>query len=154
MKEVPVPLPLIYLCKFLVSKFVRLSACIWQPCFTRRMITNTSNMIPRMPRTSSHLSYRSGNIYTHTLIRISYNLERKLFFRQMYIKNTEMPMLRLFSHSSKILVIKGLPIILSLKLCPTFFHLKGIVSRDFGGLQIISVNRIGVPDVPLEVYSF
>ena len=74
----------------------------------------------------------------------------------MYIKNTEMPMLRLFSDSSKILVIKGLPvpIILSLKLCPTFFHLKGIVSRDFGGLQMILVNRIGVPDVSLEVYSF
>ena len=25
---------------------------------------------------------------------------------------------------------------------------------DFGGLQMIFVNRIGVPDVPLEVYSF
>ena len=32
--------------------------------------------------------------------------------------------------------------------------LKGIVSRDFGGLQMILVNGIGVPDVPLEVYSF
>ena len=32
--------------------------------------------------------------------------------------------------------------------------LKGIVSRDFGGLQMILVNRIGIPDVPLEVYSF
>ena len=32
--------------------------------------------------------------------------------------------------------------------------LKGIVSRDFGGLQMILMNRIGVPDVPLEVYSF
>ena len=31
---------------------------------------------------------------------------------------------------------------------------KGIVSRDFGGLQMILINRIGVPDVPLEVYSF
>ena len=31
---------------------------------------------------------------------------------------------------------------------------KGIVSRDFGGLQMILVNRIGVPDVPLDVYSF
>ena len=33
-------------------------------------------------------------------------------------------------------------------------HFKGIVSRDFGGLQMILMNRIGVPDVPLEVYSF
>ena len=33
-------------------------------------------------------------------------------------------------------------------------HFKGIVSRDFGGLQMILINRIGVPDVPLEVYSF
>ena len=31
---------------------------------------------------------------------------------------------------------------------------KGIVSRDFDGLQMILVNRTGVPDVPLEVYSF
>ena len=31
---------------------------------------------------------------------------------------------------------------------------KGIVSRDFGGLQMILLNRIGVPDVLLEVYSF
>ena len=31
---------------------------------------------------------------------------------------------------------------------------KGIVSRDFGGLQMILMDRIGVPDVPLEVYSF
>ena len=31
---------------------------------------------------------------------------------------------------------------------------KGIVSQDFGGLQMILLNRIGVPDVPLEVYSF
>ena len=31
---------------------------------------------------------------------------------------------------------------------------KGIVSRDFGGMQMILVNRIGVPVVPLEVYSF
>ena len=32
--------------------------------------------------------------------------------------------------------------------------LKGIVSRDFGGLQMILINRLCVPDVPLEVYSF
>ena len=32
------------------------------------------------------------------------------------------------------------------------YAIKGIVSRDFGGLQMILVNR-GVPDVPLEVYS-
>ena len=32
--------------------------------------------------------------------------------------------------------------------------LKGIVSRDFGGLQMIWMDRIVVPDVPLEVYSF
>ena len=36
------------------------------------------------------------------------------------------------------------------------FHknIKGIVSRDFGGLQMILINRLCVPDVPLEVYSF
>ena len=33
-------------------------------------------------------------------------------------------------------------------------NLKGIVSRDFGGLQMILMDRIVVPDVPLEVYSF
>ena len=32
--------------------------------------------------------------------------------------------------------------------------IKGIVSRDFEGLQMILMDRIGVPDVPLEVYSF
>ena len=32
------------------------------------------------------------------------------------------------------------------------FLVKGIVSRDFGGLQMILMDRIGVPDVPLEVY--
>ena len=32
--------------------------------------------------------------------------------------------------------------------------IKGIVSRDFGGLQKIFMVRIGVPDIPLEVYSF
>ena len=31
---------------------------------------------------------------------------------------------------------------------------KGIVSRDFEWLQMILMDRIGVPDVPLEVYSF
>ena len=30
---------------------------------------------------------------------------------------------------------------------------KGIVSRDFGGLQMILMDRIWVPDVPLEAYS-
>ena len=33
-------------------------------------------------------------------------------------------------------------------------EVKGIVSRDFGGLQMILMGRIGVPDVPLKVYSF
>ena len=43
------------------------------------------------------------------------------------------------------------------KVCFVFLsHLsfKGIVSRDFGGLQMILMNRTWVPDVPLEVYSF
>ena len=31
---------------------------------------------------------------------------------------------------------------------------KGIVSRDFGGLQMISMNRIWVRDVPLEIIYF
>ena len=31
---------------------------------------------------------------------------------------------------------------------------KGIVSRDFGGLQMILMKRIVVPDVPLDVYLF
>ena len=35
-----------------------------------------------------------------------------------------------------------------------FLQLKGIVSRDFEGLQMVLMDRIGVPDVPLEVYSF
>ena len=35
-----------------------------------------------------------------------------------------------------------------------FFFFKGIVSRDFGGLQMIMMGRIGVNDVPLKVYSF
>ena len=34
------------------------------------------------------------------------------------------------------------------------YEFKGIVSRDFGGLQMILMDRIYVPDVPLEVYSF
>ena len=33
-------------------------------------------------------------------------------------------------------------------------RLKGIVSRDFEGLEMILMDRIGVPDVPLEVYIF
>ena len=33
-------------------------------------------------------------------------------------------------------------------------YFKGIVSRDFGGLQMILMDRIGVLDVPLKVYSF
>ena len=36
-------------------------------------------------------------------------------------------------------------------LCTLF---KGIVSRDFRCLQMILMDRIGVHDVPLEVYSF
>ena len=32
--------------------------------------------------------------------------------------------------------------------------LKGIVSRDFEWLQMILMNRLCVPDVPLKVYSF
>ena len=32
--------------------------------------------------------------------------------------------------------------------------LKGIVSRDFRCLQMILMDRIVVPDVPLEVYYF
>ena len=31
---------------------------------------------------------------------------------------------------------------------------KGIVSRDFGGLEMILMDRLRVPDVPLDVYSF
>ena len=34
------------------------------------------------------------------------------------------------------------------------FVLKGIVSRDFGGLQMILMDIIGVPRVPLDVYLF
>ena len=37
---------------------------------------------------------------------------------------------------------------------PTFPFFKGIVSRDFGGLQMILMDIIGVPDVLLEVYFF
>ena len=32
--------------------------------------------------------------------------------------------------------------------------IKGIVSRDFEWLQMILMDRLCVPDVPLEVYSF
>ena len=35
-----------------------------------------------------------------------------------------------------------------------FCLFKGIVSRDFGGLQMILMDRIVVPDVPLEVFFF
>ena len=31
---------------------------------------------------------------------------------------------------------------------------KGIVSRDYGGLQMILMDGACVPDVPLEVYFF
>ena len=34
-----------------------------------------------------------------------------------------------------------------------FIQFKGIVSRDFEWLQMILINRLCVPDVPLEVYS-
>ena len=33
-------------------------------------------------------------------------------------------------------------------------NFKGIVSRDFEWLQMILMNRLCVPDVPLKVYSF
>ena len=36
----------------------------------------------------------------------------------------------------------------------TNIEFKGIVSRDFEWLQMILINRLCVPDVPLEVYSF
>ena len=36
----------------------------------------------------------------------------------------------------------------------TLASFKGIVSRDFEWLQTILMNRLCVPDVPLEVYSF
>ena len=32
--------------------------------------------------------------------------------------------------------------------------LKGTVSRDFEGVKMISMDRIVVPDVPLDVYLF
>ena len=35
-----------------------------------------------------------------------------------------------------------------------FFVFKGIVSRDFEWLQMILMNTLCVPDVPLEVLSF
>ena len=39
-------------------------------------------------------------------------------------------------------------------MCKVIMSLKGIVSRDFGGLQMILMDRIGVPDVPLKNYIF
>ena len=38
--------------------------------------------------------------------------------------------------------------------CTFMKKFKGIVSRDFEGLKIILIDRTGVPDVPLKVYSF
>ena len=35
-----------------------------------------------------------------------------------------------------------------------FILFKWVVSRDFGGLQMILMKRTWVPDVPLVVYSF
>ena len=35
-----------------------------------------------------------------------------------------------------------------------WIRVKGIISRDFGGLQMISMDRTIIPDVPLEVSSF
>ena len=35
-----------------------------------------------------------------------------------------------------------------------FNFFKGVVSQDFEWLQMILINRLCVPDVPLEVYSF
>ena len=35
-----------------------------------------------------------------------------------------------------------------------FANIKGIVSRDFGGQQMILMNSLCVPDVPLEVNCF
>ena len=32
--------------------------------------------------------------------------------------------------------------------------IKGIFSRDFGGLQMTLMDKIGVLDVPLDVYLF
>ena len=36
----------------------------------------------------------------------------------------------------------------------SFLEVKGIVSRYFGGLQMIFMDRIVVPDIPMEVYFF
>ena len=44
-------------------------------------------------------------------------------------------------------------LLLNSQFLPLFF-VKGIVSRDFEGLQMILMDRLCVPDVPLEVYSF
>ena len=45
-------------------------------------------------------------------------------------------------------------ILLYSELSAKYNPIQGIVSRDFGGLQMISMDRIVVPDVPLEVKSF
>ena len=36
----------------------------------------------------------------------------------------------------------------------SYVAFKGIVSRDFRGLQMILINRTWVPNIPLEVYYF
>ena len=44
-----------------------------------------------------------------------------------------------------------------LKVCDNFVSenmFEGIFSRDFEWLQMILMDRLCVPDVPLEVYSF
>ena len=41
----------------------------------------------------------------------------------------------------------------TMELVPIYL-IKGIVSRDFRCLQMILMDRIVVPDVPLEVYYF
>ena len=35
-----------------------------------------------------------------------------------------------------------------------YVYFKVIVSRDIGGLQMILMDKIGVPDIPLDVYLF
>ena len=60
----------------------------------------------------------------------------------------------LFGRKIKVFLIKKyiqkcISLVLLMKKC-----VKGIVSRDFEGLQMILINRLCVPDVPLEVYSF
>ena len=41
----------------------------------------------------------------------------------------------------------------TMELVPIYI-IKGIVSRDFRCLQMILMDRIGVPDVPPDVYLF